>query len=67
MTRTWSNEVSKRLHQARIGEDIKQGIRTLSILENTSISDVTEQALRNHLESNHNRLKEYHLEKSRGF
>ena len=31
--KNWYNEIPKRLHQSRIGEDIKRSIRTLSIVE----------------------------------
>ena len=60
--KSWYNEIPKRLHQSRIGEDVKQSIRTLSIIENTSISDVTEKALRTYVESQRDILQVYHQE-----
>ena len=62
MRQKWHDEDQKKLHQVRIGEDVKQSIRTLSIIEDTSISDVTEQALRSWINSNSNRIQKYHLD-----
>ena len=62
----WATEIGKKLHQARIDENLKESIRALSILDSTSISDVTEQALRYHVSSNQTRLKQYYLDKSKG-
>ena len=63
--KNWYNEIPKRLHQSRIGEDIKRSIRTLSIIEDTSISDVTERALRTYVESQKDRLQDYHQQQGR--
>ena len=63
--KNWYNEIPKRLHQSRIGEDIKRSIRTLSIIEDTSISDVTERALRTYVESQKDRLQDWHQQQSR--
>ena len=46
MTPQWTTEIGKKLHQARIDENLKEFIQALSILDRTSISDLTEQALR---------------------
>ena len=46
MTQQWTTEIGKKLHQARIDENLKESIQALSILDRTSISDLTEQALR---------------------
>ena len=46
MTQQWVSEIGKKLHQARIDENLKESIQALSILDRTSISDLTEQALR---------------------
>jgi len=46
MTQQWASEIGKKLHQARIDENLKESIQALSILDRTSISDLTEQALR---------------------
>ncbi len=65
MRKNWFNEVPKRLHQSRIGEDVKQSIRTLSIIEDTSISQITEKALRSYIDSQRDLLKDYHQKQSR--
>ena len=58
-------EIPKRLRQSLIAEDIKRSIRTLSIIENTSISDVTERALRTYVESQRDKLHDWHQQQSR--
>ena len=65
MTQQWTTEISKKLHQARIDENLKEYVRALSILDRTSISDVTEQALRNHIDSNQTRLSQYYIDQSK--
>ena len=66
MTQQWTTEISKKLHQVRIDENLKEYVRVLSILNRISISDVTEQALRNHIASNQTRLSQYYIEQSKG-
>ena len=66
MTQQWETEMNKKLHQARIDGNLKESIRVLSILDRISISDVTEQALRNHIASNQTRLSQYYIEQSKG-
>ena len=66
MTQQWETEMNKKLHQARIDGNLKESIRVLSILDRISISDITEQALRNHIDSNQTRLSQYYLDKSKG-
>ena len=58
MTQQWAAEIGKKLHQARIDENLKEYVRALSILDRTSISDVTEQAIRYHVDSNQTRLRQ---------
>ena len=63
--KNWYNTPQKRLHQTHIGEGVKRCIRTLSIIEDTSISDITDKALRTYIESQRDRLHKYHQEQSR--
>ena len=62
--RDWTTITPKTLHQARIGEDIKRSIRTLSIITGKSISDLTEVALRDYVQTN--QIQEYHLSQCKG-
>ena len=64
--RDWTAITPKTLHQARIGEDIKRSIRTLSIITGKSISDLTEVALRDYVQTNQNLIQEYHLSQCKG-
>ena len=66
MTQQWTTEIIKILHQARIDENLKEYVRALSILDRTSISDVTEQAIRTYIDSNQTRLSQYYIEQSKG-
>tara|TARA_B100000809_G_C14731192_1_gene385072 strand:+ start:121 stop:330 length:210 start_codon:yes stop_codon:yes gene_type:complete len=64
----WSVEsVDKKLHQARIGNDVKESIQTLSIINGDSISDTTEELLRIGIESNGDKIQKYHHDRLRGF
>lgn len=65
--KTWSNETPKRLHQARIGEDVKRSVRTLAIISGMSISDITEEALTEYVETKKSSIKDYHLKIIEGF
>lgn len=66
--RKWSVEsVDKKLHQARIGNDVKESIQTLSIINGISISDTTEELLRIGIESNGKKIQQYHYDRSKGF
>jgi hypothetical protein len=62
----WHTETPKRLHQSRIGENVKQQIRALSIVKNVTISDITERALVDYIYKNEKQLKQYHLQQSKG-
>ena len=62
----WHNQYPKRLHQSRIGEDVKQQIRTLSIMQNATISDITEKALVEYIHRNEQQLRKYHSERMQG-
>ena len=62
----WHNQSPKRLHQSRIGEDVKQKIRTLSIMQNATISDITEKALVEYIHRNEQQLRKYHAERMQG-
>lgn len=64
--RNWQHQ-KKKLHQARISEDLKRLIRTLAIINGTSISDITEQAVRSYVEANYQQIQDYHLALSRGW
>ena len=64
--RDWTTITPKTLHQARIGGDIKRSIRTLSIITGKSISDLTEVALRDYVQTNQNQIQEYHLSQCKG-
>ena len=64
--RDWTTITPKTLHQTRIGEDIKRSIRTLSIITGESISDLTEVALRDYVQTNQNQIQEYHLSQCKG-
>ena len=66
MTQQWTTEIGKKLHQVRIDENLKEYVRALSILDRTSISDVTEQAIRTYIDSNQTRLSQYYIEQSKG-
>ena len=66
MTQQWTTEISKKLHQTRIDENLKEYVRALSILDRTSISDVTEQAIRTYIDSNQTRLSQYYIDQSKG-
>jgi len=58
--KNWHTENPKRLHQARIGENIKQSVRTLAIISGMSISDITEEALTNYVASKKSTIRDYH-------
>ena len=62
----WQIQTPKCLHQSRIGENVKQKIKTLSILENSTISDITERALVDYIRKQEGKLKQYHLQQSQG-
>ena len=62
----WQIQNPKSLHQSRIGENVKQKIKTLSILENSTISDITERALVDYIRKQEGKLKQYHLQQSQG-
>lgn len=64
--KTWHNEIPKRLHQARIGEDVKRAIRTLAIISGDSISVITERALAQYVDNQKSTIKDYHLETIEG-
>ena len=66
MRQQWQTAMNKKLHQVRIDRNLKELIRILSILDRTSITDVTEKALRYHIDSNQTRLRQYYLDKSKG-
>ena len=66
MTQQWTTDIGKKLHQARIDENLKEYVRVLSILDRTSISDVTEQAIRTYIDSNQTRLSQYYIDQSKG-
>ena len=59
----WYTEIGKKLHQTKINEVS----RNLYEYCRPSISDVTEQALRNHTDFNQTRLRKYYLDKSKYF
>ena len=61
----WVTEMNKKLHQARIDGDIKESIRTLSIINGDSINDTTEQALRSWVNTNESKLQKYHYDRSK--
>ena len=61
MSRNWYSQGSKRLHQARIGPKLKQSIRTLAIIRDTSISAITEQAVQMYINKNREIIRDYHL------
>ena len=66
--RKWSIEaVDKKLHQAKIGNDVKENIQTLSIINGISISDTTEELLKIGIETNGEKLQKYHFDRSKGF
>ena len=65
-TDSWSTVEPQVLHQARIRKDIKQKIKTLSIIEGKSISAITEKAINNYVDSNSKLIQQYHQEQSRG-
>ncbi|MDP6599525.1 MAG: hypothetical protein QGI86_27270 [Candidatus Poribacteria bacterium] len=46
MIQQWVSEIGKKPHPARIDEKLKESMQALSILDRTSVSDLTEQALR---------------------
>ena len=62
----WQIQNPKCLHQSRIGENVKQKIKTLSILENSTISDITERALVDYIRKQEGKLKQYPLQQSQG-
>ena len=62
----WQNQSPKRLHQSQIGQDVKQKIRTLSIMQNATISDVTERALVEYIHKNEQQLRQYHSKHMQG-
>jgi len=66
MRQQWKTAMNKKLHQIRIDGNLKELIRILSILDRTSITDVTEKAFRYHINSNQTRLRQYYLDKSKG-
>lgn len=66
--RKWSVEsVDKKLHQAKIGNDVKENIQTLSIINGISISDTTEELLKIGIKTNGEKLQKYHFDRSKGF
>ena len=65
--KTWSMDTPKRLHQARIGEDVKRSVRTLAIISGMSISDITEEALTEYVDNRKSSIKDYHLKVIEGF
>ena len=64
--KTWSVETPKRLHQARISEGVKRSIRTLAVISGMSISDITEEALAEYVDSKKTTIKDYHLQTIEG-
>ena len=66
MRQQWQTAMNKKLYQIRIDGNLKELIRILSILDRTSITDVTEKAFRYHINSSPTRLRQYYLDKSKG-
>ena len=63
----WFNERDKRLHQSRICSQLKTDLSFLSIITGRTISDLTEQSISNYLDSNRDKIKDYHQKQSRGY
>ena len=61
MSRNWHSQSSKILPQARISPDLKQSIRTLAIIRDTSITAITEQAVQMYVNKNKEIIRDYHL------
>ena len=64
--RKWATEMNRKLHQAKIDGEIKEAIRTLSIINGNSINATTEQALRSWVSTNESKLQKYHSDRSKG-
>ena len=64
--RQWQQQ-KKKLHQARISEDLKRLVRTLAVINGTSINEITEEAIRSYVQSNYQQIQDYHLALSRGW
>ena len=64
--KTWSSETQKKLHQAKIGVDVKESIRTLSIINGNTISDTTDELLRQGISTHESEIQKYHYNRSKG-
>ena len=62
----WATVEPTVFHQTRIGATAKQDIKTLSIIEGRTISQITERAINTYLNSNSKLIQQYHQEQSRG-
>lgn len=63
----WFNETDKRLHQSRICSQLKTELSFLSVITGRPISHLTEQAISNYIDSNRDKIKDYHQKQSRGY
>ena len=61
----WSVVESLVFHQTRIGKNTKQKIKRLSIIEGKTISQITESAINEYMESRSNLIQRYHKEQSK--
>ena len=66
LKRKWSSETQRKLHQARIGIDVKESIRTLSIINGNTISDTTDELLRQGIQGHESKIQKYHYNRSKG-
>ena len=62
---TWFNESPKKLHQSKISGEIKDQIRTLSMITGESVSNLTERILGEYISSKSDIIRKYHHERSR--
>ena len=61
----WATVEPTVFHQTRIGATAKQDIKTLSIIEGRTISQITERAINTYLDSNSKLIRQYHQDKIR--
>ena len=60
-SRSWHSQSNKKLHQARINPELKQSIRTMAIIRDTSISAITKQVIQMYTNKYKEMIRDYHL------
>ena len=61
MSRSWHRQSNNKLHQARINPELKQSIRTMAIIRDTSISAITKQVIQMYTNTYKEMIRDYHL------